>query len=69
MKLGSQASVLASDIGSKVSEKVVKPTQQKFAEGHVVDDITSSVTSWAGKLSAYSKSGFDEISNMIQNKR
>lgn len=69
VKLGSQASTLANDFGAKVSEKVVKPTQQKFAEGHVVDDFTSSMTSWAGKLSDYSKSSFEGLTNMVQNKK
>uniref|UniRef100_F6W8P3 Arf-GAP domain-containing protein n=3 Tax=Ciona intestinalis TaxID=7719 RepID=F6W8P3_CIOIN len=68
VKLGSQASTIATDLGSKVSDKVVKPTQQKINEGRVVDDITSSVTSWAGKLSSYGKSGITSLSNIIQNK-
>nr|CAB3222740.1 ADP-ribosylation factor GTPase-activating protein 1 [Phallusia mammillata] len=68
VKLGSQASVMATDITAKVSDKVVKPTQQKLSEGKVVDDITSSVSSWAGKLSDYSKSGLTNLSSFIQNK-
>uniref|UniRef100_H2YMC8 Arf-GAP domain-containing protein n=1 Tax=Ciona savignyi TaxID=51511 RepID=H2YMC8_CIOSA len=67
-KLGSHASTLATDIGAKVNDKVVKPTQQKIHEGRVVDDITSSVTSWAGKLSSYGKSGISSLSNIMQNK-
>ncbi|CAK8691261.1 unnamed protein product [Clavelina lepadiformis] len=69
VKLGSQASVLATDLSSKVSEKVVKPTQQKITEGRMVDDITSGMSSLAGKFSDYSKSGLSNLSNIIQNKR
>lgn len=69
VKLGSQANVLATDLSSKVNEKVVKPTQQKISDGRVVDDLTSSMTSWAGKFTDYSKSSFEGLSNLIQNKK
>nr|XP_039274735.1 ADP-ribosylation factor GTPase-activating protein 1-like isoform X1 [Styela clava] len=68
VKLGAQASAAASDLGSKVNEKVVKPTQTKMKEGKMMDDITSSMSSWASKMkiSSYSKSGLQNISSAMQ---
>lgn len=50
VKLSAQASAAATDLGSKVNEKVVKPTQDKVKEGKIVEDITTSMSSWAAKV-------------------
>lgn len=68
VKLGSQANVLASDLGSKVNDKVLKPAQQKINEGKVVEDISTSFSSWATKLTDYGKTGISNINNLMQNK-
>lgn len=64
VKIGSQATVYASDLSVKVNERVVKPTQQKIAEGKVVDDLTSSVSSWGSKLTSYGKSGWSNFGSL-----
>ena len=61
VKIGSHASTYAADIGGKVNEKVVKPTQQKIAEGKVVDDLTTSVSAWGSKLTTYGKTGWSSL--------
>jgi len=50
VKLGSQANELATDFSSKMSDRVLKPAQQKLSDRKVVNDITSSMTSWASKV-------------------
>lgn len=66
VKFGAQASAAASDLGTKMNEKVVKPTQEKMKEGKIVDDFTSSMSSWANKISSYGKTGFQNISTALQ---
>ena len=50
VKLSSQANELASDLGSKVNTRVLKPAQQKLTDKKVVEDITLSMSSWASKV-------------------
>lgn len=66
VKLGHQASAAASDLGTKMNEKVVKPTQEKMKEGKLVEGVTTSVSSWASKISSLGKSGIQNISTAIQ---
>lgn len=64
VKIGSQATVMASDLSVKVNERMVKPTQQRIAEGKVVDDLTNSVSSWGSKFASYSKSSLSSIGSV-----
>jgi len=68
VKLSSQANELASDFGSKVNNRVLKPAQQKLTDKNVVEDFTSNMSSWASKLSDYGKNGFNNLNNIIQSK-
>jgi len=68
VKLGSQATVVAYDLKSKVNDHMVKPAHQKLTEGKVVDGFTTSVSSWATKLGDYGRTGISSINNIIQPK-